>query len=533
MKPFTNAPPPARATQAGVAATRGAHTQPVPPHAHVGAKKTPAPPPVFRPEPAPKVLQRKPVAAAPQALPPFVQRHAPPTPHTHQAPANRTPNRQAPHAPKHCCAQHTPRAASHARVAPPPIQRRPSTPAATLARTHAAVQPKTTHAGARNHAHARTQVHAHARVQTSAIQPKRPPTAPPVYRPDNSLPVQLKSALPAAPAAARPAPRVSQIIQPTLKVGSDDKFKSRQELKDWKHNGWLYRKIRRDYHNPDEVMRVFYRWANSTRTKYRFDRWRHAIDDAQQEIRDSKKKAKVSYRETTSPMREIEKELYDKVHEQMEETRKKRKRDDWMPTENFLHGHIGELSQQLTLQNSGIEYLDANALSMNMPGIDGVTLGGDKCFSQSKMHLCSYDPETYISHVDRRTEYSKKLVKRIVGKTPSSKKARRGLKEFGEENEHEKLKEIMRLAKESVGESVEDLISYEDNSGLVNMVSKQIYFPVPSDIYSQIPTNQQKHFSPLDYDMRALNKVKAQFDYKPTGERKKKTEDEKDLDFEL
>ena len=89
----------------------------------------------------------------------------------------------------------------------------------------------------------------------------------------------------------------------------------------------------------------------------------------------------------------------------------------------------------------------------------------------------------------------------------------------------------MKETKRSVGESVEDLVSYNDDTGLVNMVAKQIYFPVPSDIYDQIPNNRLEHFSPLDYDMRALNKVKAQFGFRPTEERKKKTEEDEDPSY--
>jgi hypothetical protein len=464
--------------------------------------KTISPPPVYRPQPAPKVLQTK----AACCRPPRAVAHTPRAP---VAPPVYRPEPKKIVQPKMATATRTPREA-------PPVYRPQPTPKVLQTKEPAGQRPLV----GRRTAFGR---------QPCAVQAKRPPSAPPVYRPDNSLPVQLKPALTAARSWARPTPGPSQVIQPILKVGTD-RFTSGTELRDWNGYRALKRKVNREHHNGDSIMRTLRAWARS-RNKHKHGDWDEAVTAANLKLRSRMKKKRKHSPEPTSPLRQPERDLFDIVEERVDESRKRQKRDDWVPTETQLQGFIGECSHQLTLQNSDIEYIDANALSMNMPGIDAVTTGEDKCFAQSKMHLCSRDTDIYLNHVDRRGEYSKKLVKRMVGKTPSSVKARSGLREFAKEKDNDDLLEIMKETKRSVGEGVEDLVSYNDDTGLVNMVANQIYFPVPSDIYDQIPDDRLEHFSPLDYDMRALNKVKAQFGFRPTEERKKKTEEDKDPTF--
>lgn len=461
-----------------------------------------SPPPVYRPQPAPKVLQTKAACCQPP-------RAGAQTPRTPVAPPVYRPEPKKIVQPKMAAATRTPREA-------PPVYKPQPTPKVLQTKEPAGQRPLV----GRRTAFGR---------QPCAVQAKRPPTAPPVYRPNNSLPVQLKPALTAARAGAWPTPGPSQVIQPILKV-STDRFTTGTELRDWNGYRALKRKVKRTYHNGDRIMSTLRAWARS-RNKHKHGNWDEAVTAVNLKLRSRMKKKRKHSPEPTSPLRQPERDLLDMVEAHVDTSRKKQKRDNWMPTETQLQGFIGECSHQLTLQNSDVEYIDANALSMNMPGIDAVTTGEERCFAQSKMHLCSRDTDIYLNHVDRRGEYSKKLVKRMVGGTPSSVKARSGLKEFAKENDNEELIDIMKETKRSVGESVEDLVSYNDDTGLVNMVANQIYFPVPSDIYDQIPDDRLEHFSPLDYDMRALNKVKAQFGFRPTEERKKKTEEDKDPTF--
>ena len=355
-----------------------------------------SPPPVYRPQPTPKVLQTK--AACCQ--PPRAGAQSPRAP---IAPPVYRPEPKKIVQPKMAAATRTPREA-------PPVYKPQPTPKVLQTKKPAGQRPLV------------------ARLPTEgrppcAVQAKRPPTAPPVYRPNNSLPVQLKPALTVATAGARPTPGPSQVIQPILKVGTD-KFTSGTELRDWNGYRALRRKVKREHHNGDRIMSTLRASARS-RNKHKHGNWDEAVNAVNLKLRSRMKKKRKRGPEPTSPLRQPERDLLDMVEERVDESRKRQKHDEWVPTETQLQGFIGECSHQLTLQNSDVEYIDANALSMNMPGIDAVTTGEDKCFAQSKLHLCSRDTDIYLNHVDRRGEYSKKLVKRIVGGTPSSVKAGR------------------------------------------------------------------------------------------------------------
>lgn len=455
----------------------------------------PTPPPVYRPQPLPRVLQPKTAAGVPAPLAPQAKRPpaAPPVyrpePKKIVQPKMASPRTPHPSAPPVYRPQPTPRV----------LQLKPS-----------------------------------AARQTPASPLHQRPTATPARRAAGSGPVQLKPALPAPKAEApRPTPRQG-VIQRVLKITNDGlKFKRATTLKNWRGYGDLWDRIYETNYNTGAIMEVFYGWARSDDT-YKYKSWTEAIADAKLEIRGSVKRKRRHSPERTSPPRDDnEKELRRRVGSWVDSYYEKHKDKGELksiPTETQLHGYIGEISHQITLEKKEIEFVDANELAMNCPGIDTI-IDSDLIFGQSKMHLCSDDVKTYTGHIGRCDEYAQKITKRLVSDTPTGEKVRGGFKKFARSTKNEDVKKIYIEARDNVGSGVDELYDAK-GGGLVNLISDSMVFPIPKDMYPKLSTDEKPYFTKLKFDNRSLRKVKAQFPYRPVQERgPRKTSDEKDKDW--
>ena len=412
-------------------------------------------------------------------------------------------------------------------------------------------------------------------LKTAAVQPKVPsniqrPTAPPVYRPEPKKFIQPRMAVTTrtpplkAPLVYRPqpAPKVLQakvaikqpapfaqakqhmpalqllhrqaVIQRQLKVRSKTDggtFNTKNQLRNWGKRKTIWNTINQDNPNPSAIMAVLYKWAaDGTHT---FDTWPEAIAAAKLQIRAKDKKRKRHFEEPMSPLRDDEKKLFKKVKRDVDdfydanEGKEELKR---LVTETQLQGMIGEHSHHITLDNLGLGFEDANSIAKNIPGIDTLISGHDMIFGQSKMHLCSNDTNIYLNHVKKRNTYAKTLTKRLISDTKGAEVIRTGIYNFAEDTGNEELKDIMDQAYEEVGKgtNVEDLVGYGGEEGLVDRIGNQMCFPIPSDLFPKLPTNQQSNFTQLDFSTRSLLKIKGKFDYRPVQERIKKTEEDLD-----
>jgi hypothetical protein len=340
--------------------------------------------------------------------------------------------------------------------------------------------------------------------------------------------LQLKAALTGArPAPPQAAPR-TQVIQRVLKVGAD-KFKTGSALRHWKGYKNLAARVKKNNHNHVSILNLFQDWAMSD-DRYDFRDWDDATFEARRSLRATqKKKRKHSVERDTSPMRETEQDLYDLVKVHVDSyTEKHKKQKDVMkrlPTETNINGLLGECAHQYMLQQSGVEFKNANSIAMNIPGIDMLVNDPSKFFGQSKCHLESEDPNIYLGHRRHVDTASKKLVKSLIADTPAGKKRRLG---------HEELLGMVRELKESVGEGLtpDDLYSEGDDTGIVNRISNATVFPVPKNIYPSLPRRQKPFFVELPFTTRDIKKVKSQFEFRMVTERgPRKTSDEKDGDY--
>lgn len=205
-----------------------------------------------------------------------------------------------------------------------------------------------------------------------------------------------------------------------------------------------------------------------------------------------------------------------------------------------VHGQIGEFMHQQQLTTDKVDFRDANDLfGYNAPGIDTL-INSDMPFGQSKMHLGSTESaaamvKTYTDHIKAAPAYARTFLKRLFSEVKSGQVMRQKLAEINAVWKNTELTKLEGFAKDPhwrEEDALEPNADADDNVvevAPVELVVQGMVFPVPSDVYDEIPTRLQSWFERMPYDLNWYRKIKSGIKY--NFGKVEKTEKDLDPDF--
>jgi hypothetical protein len=222
-----------------------------------------------------------------------------------------------------------------------------------------------------------------------------------------------------------------------------------------------------------------------------------------------------------SPVREDQKEILDKLRDEMvkQSQEKKRRRIDQekkvSPTnvekkikkqkverpqpKETVKGNAGEHAAERYYKLKGIPCLDANRLiQKNIAGIDHIINHGDFCFSQSKVHIRGKSKESvealaleYQKNIDHRFDMALLFLQKVI-KGKKIKRLADANKQIGD---NKILAAIVEEIQKSDYDTVEDM---DTGMKAVKWAGEAILFPVPKDIYAKLSEKHRDYAFALD-----------------------------------
>ena len=197
-------------------------------------------------------------------------------------------------------------------------------------------------------------------------------------------------------------------------------------------------------------------------------------------------------------------------------------------SENKVAGNIFEEDTfNFFLEKDDYFVNDMNDVKQNFPGIDFAVINdlGQVSFPQCKNHGNNVD--AYLRDIDKSNQMALKFAKGVTGTqqkgapTQLNQKFSTLVKQISDPN-------LTKIHKNIIKEQ-DDL---DEDSKIIETISKKITFPVPSDVYEEIEENHTGYLDkvfPLKHDSAWFKRVKERIPYIKS---RKKSQDEDDDDYE-
>jgi hypothetical protein len=193
-------------------------------------------------------------------------------------------------------------------------------------------------------------------------------------------------------------------------------------------------------------------------------------------------------------------EIYDKFHPMYEaRMEEKGKRFPGKSAQgNMLEHNFSAFSS-----NMGFKEIDGNAAAKNIPGIDHFVDMPSYLFVQDKLHLSAHTakPETYRKHYKNRPKMAKNFLKSMASDGKRGESLRTTMKSIVDNPDwthkesaasiHGGVEKHRKEYKEAVDDDeAQTLPSIEDNKELVDQITSNIAFSIPSDMWEKLKADE-------------------------------------------